>query len=262
VKSATFAKSCEAFSRSASIYDLLHAKRDRTAELKLIAAMLGDPERTPPASRRIIDWGAGTGEHVLRWPTYGWKAVGFDTSIPMVQEAQAKGADVRPGDICEQPLEANFAPASAQTCLFAAFSYATVDPVGLAGALDTVRRWSVKGGLFVFDALNYACCCAHLEPSAQRKYEGGEAQIHKRFNVRTGILECKIRFRNWLAGSDESDFTERHLMRAFTPRELESALHRHGFDVLKVIDPESQIAGKGGDLRADSYYLMVVARVR
>lgn len=262
----TPAKSSAPFARSAAYYDEIYRDRgpiyDR--DVRRILSLFGKFAGRLP--RRMVDWGAGTCEHLRQFKLREWQAVGFDPCPQMVAQGIAKGANIIRGDIRGLDSRAFESEFSLQTCLFASFSYATLSDADLSYALTEVRRVAFPGGLFVFDVVNHSAAASHLhdDPKSNRAIDTGRIwrSMRKSFDIKTSIVTAEMSYQVKRDEKNEPDcFTEIHKLRAYTPREISAALTRHGFDVLEMFDPESESI-EGGPIRADSYYFMVVARVR
>lgn len=257
--SITSSRDLPAFARSARFYDLIceggQRRRDydlEVANLAMFAGKLDGDLPIDPVTHRVLDWGCGTGEHVSRWPKFGWPAVGADPSPSMVAAAVAKGLDVREGSIVDSRIDGLF---HLQTCLFAAFSYAAAGEDHLARSLVNVSQHAPRGGYFVFDVVNYSAAACFLRPIDRLEVPGLVRVMRKRFDLQDSLVNYSIDY----TPADGETFTETHVLRAFTPREIGEALRRHGFDVLSLFDPES---ANWSMPTARSFYFMVVARKR
>jgi SAM-dependent methyltransferase len=251
----TSSSSLPAFSRSAAFYDsiLSARRRDYHNEIRGIRDYCcTSPEKCPPICHSVIDWGCGTGEHIARWPDYGWNPIGFDPSPEMVAIAISKGLNVHCGSILDAWANRQ---AQIQTCLFAAFSYATTGPTDLARALQNVAIHAPRGGYFVFDVINYSAAAAYLRPIERAAIPGLVRVMRKEFDLINSLVKYSIDY----SPEGGETFTESHVLRAFTPREITDALNRHGFDVPHLFDPESP---ERTAPRPSSFYFMVVARKR
>lgn len=277
------------FARSAPYYDLIFQKKNFSAEAAAVAKHL---EITPGIqvrpSRRLLDFGCGTGRHLAHWISHGWSAIGIEPCPEMAAIATAKGLHVRPGDICSDARDAQ-PIAGAAVCMFGAFSYACTDGDKLRAALRNVRFHLSAGSRFVFDVVNLACAAGglrggSLDSFAVRKNEFLIRHLEKRLDPMGSLVMCDLSYSlieysgetveihriDELTGerTDEvvgslmvppkdgakESWTEHHVMRAFSPPELRYALDTADFNVVSILDPET-----GGEVRADSYYFQVVA---
>jgi hypothetical protein len=241
---------CGAFERSAKYYDTLYARRDYSRDIQHALHFYRGPNPS-----LLIDWGCGTGEHLVRWRDMAWVGLGVDPSLEMVRIAKSKRVDARTGSIGYTNL-VGIPQAPLQTCLFAAFSYACGDRVTDPSAiLRAVKLHASPAGTFVFDVVNYAAVASNLWPSHVRLFEGGEVRFLRKFDLCTSIIDTTA---NYCTAAD-GEFEEKHTLRAFTPREITDHLDAAGFDVLSIFDPESP---EREPPRPDSFYFMVAAKVR
>jgi SAM-dependent methyltransferase len=249
---------CAAFEHSAKYYDAIYWGRDKHRDIR--HALHFYLQHFPPEAKTVVDWGCGTGEHLRLWKRANWKAIGFDPSPAMVEIAKRKGWDARLGGILDAVVSGLNAPL--QTCLFAAFSYACgngiVSPVPL---FRKIKLNAARGGLFLFDVVNYSAAACHLEPFKRLEFGGGRSMSNgghrvllQRFDSVESLLHVDAIYH-----VRDGEFQELHSLRAFTPREITDHLDTAGFDVLSIFDPESP---KRETPRPDSFYFMVAARVR
>ncbi len=71
----------------ASIYDTLYQERDVGAEVTMAARLLNIDAKQ---GSRVLDFGCGTGSHVLAFASQGISAMGFDASTAMIAQARRK----------------------------------------------------------------------------------------------------------------------------------------------------------------------------
>ena len=81
--------------RFAAAYDTFYRHRDVDGEVESACALLGlDGRSVPP---RVLDFGCGTGSHVVALTRRGYDVVGFDTSSAMIDQARIKTASLDRG---------------------------------------------------------------------------------------------------------------------------------------------------------------------
>jgi SAM-dependent methyltransferase len=249
---------CAAFEHSAKYYDAIYQGRDYYRDISHALHFYRQYSIHEPAT--VVDWGCGTGEHLRLWKHACWRAIGFDPSPAMAALAKQKRLDARLGGILDVVVEGLDAPL--QTCFFAAFSYACgngiVSPVPL---FRKIKLNAARGGLFLFDVVNYSAAACYLEPFKRLEFGGGRSMSHgghrvllQRFDPLESLLQVDAIYH-----VRDGEFQELHSLRAFTPREITDHLDAAGFDVLSIFDPESP---ERSPPRPDSFYFMVAAKVR
>ena len=83
----------------AALYDTFYKSRDVPGEVRFAAGLLA-LDHTDERPAHVLDFGCGTGSHVLAFREQGFRATGFDISPAMIARATAKiepafGDDVR-----------------------------------------------------------------------------------------------------------------------------------------------------------------------
>ena len=73
----------------AAVYDTFYADRDVDADTRFAVGLLGLADRSR-GSVHVLDFGCGTGAHVLALARMGIEATGFDTSNAMIELAKTK----------------------------------------------------------------------------------------------------------------------------------------------------------------------------
>jgi hypothetical protein len=234
------AQHCDPFSRSAAIYDRVHAgSKDYDAHARIAMSFM---RQSFPAGQRpfVIEWGAGTGEFTRRL-MQECEVLAFEPDNHMRAVAASKGIKTIKGDV----RYTAFPPAAdAQCLLFATFSYACITDNDIDRAMTNLRiaRTGKRPGesqrpCIVFDCVNYAAAHAALFDH-DRVSPCGTVQVisRKSFDFTTSILACENTYRML---PDGAEWVEVHKMRAFTPPEITSHLRRHGFVVRNFFDPEN-----------------------
>lgn len=248
----TSLESCEAFSpafsKSAEIYDLIHAGKDYDGEAKRVLELLG------PVGGHLADWGAGTGEFTRRFVAAGWSTVGIDNSRTMVDAMFKKRLYFLEMSMTDRHF-AHEAAFKAQTCLFAAFSYASAAHPPLL-ILENLRRAAAAGGKLVFDFVN---ADAYLRDEQIREVGKGE----KRFCVRQRkrlvdmrLIENLVRYTP--IGNRDGAWVEMHYLRTFTRREIAELISRAGWKLEKIVALSHPPEAAPGMDHQEPYYLTAV----
>ncbi len=83
----------------AAVYDVFYAARDIGGEVRLSAELLGLADGTN-GTRHVLDFGCGTGAHVLAFAARNIRATGFDRSEAMITAARAKPRPEAMAEVC------------------------------------------------------------------------------------------------------------------------------------------------------------------
>lgn len=250
-------KSCDPFERSAEFYDLIHAKKDYDREAAVYMAHFW-----PFQSGRLLEIGCGTGEFLQRFVAAGWKGEGCDFSEPMLEVARSKNLEVF------KPAGLNFGSKYDVACSpFTVVSYAGLTNRMLLGFLHDVRKTLVVGGRFVFDVFNLAAVSANLRPGEERPLNVGQRigrnghwqlslRTEKKFFAATSTVVLQ-QFHDLEGGTEtvRQKWQERHIVRAFSPQELDLALTATGFRMLGAFPLERD----GREVTKDDFYFLVSA---
>ncbi len=76
--------------RFAAAYDTFYRHRDVESEVESACTLLELDDRG--AGARVLDFGCGTGSHVIAMARRGYDVIGFDTSPAMIDQARAKAS--------------------------------------------------------------------------------------------------------------------------------------------------------------------------
>jgi hypothetical protein len=230
------ARHCEAFERSAAVYDAIHKNKDYDSHARIALSFMRQ-HFTPGRRGRVIEWGAGTGEFTRRL-MQECHTLAFEPNRAMKARAISKGLPCLSGDITSDTFfEADSDSAEAHCLLFATMSYVGASENGIESALTNLQSMSEPCTGLVFDVVNYAAAHSTLFDS-DRVSPCGTVQVisRKSFDFTTSIVTCENTYRML---PDGAEWVEVHKMRAFTPPEITSHLRRHGFVVRNFFDPEN-----------------------
>lgn len=239
-----------AFERSAEIYDLMYSGKDYDREAAVYMHHFGD-------AKSVLEMGAGTGEFTRRFVAAGLDVVASEPSREMQAQFARKMGYV-PVGCYWQSLGLTGRKFGAFAAPFTVLSYAVADGPYLETCLRNAFEALEPGGRLVMDVLNYACCCASLKKYDARMAGGWKRWMRREFDPHDGILTVSASFSRVNESGTEIDaFRETHLMRAFTPAELEYACRQVGFRSVRCFpyDDESEIVG----VQLGDFYFMVVA---
>jgi SAM-dependent methyltransferase len=212
----------------AAAYDTLYGEKDYEGECDLIERVLA--EHGAAGSRRILDLGCGTGNHVLPLIRRDHAVTGVDRSPGMLARARAKAAEAEAvaafheGDVRDIDLGARF---DAVLMMFAVLGYQR-ENADLKAALGTVRRHLEPGGLFVFDVWNGPAVLSDRPGQRVRTIRDGDTRIIRLTSTALDAVGhcCRVRFDLLRLEGDRvaGEQSEEHVMRFFFPLELDLAL--------------------------------------
>jgi SAM-dependent methyltransferase len=249
-------KPLKAFSKSAEVYDIVHASKDYAGEAARITRYLRQGCFLP----RLIDWGCGTGRFIDRFSRLGFDAVGVEPCEEMFRLAQMNGYKVFQGTLQNPPKQIRGQYENA-VCLYGALSYAAVGQWGneeatLSNALRSVHSHLTRAGRFVFDVVNYACAAKDLREESHEKFGDVERWMSKRFDTHNAIVYHEIRYKH-----KDEEWVEHHSMRAFTVPEIKYALKDCQFGIIDVISNREDDINDLATPKVTSadYYFTVVA---
>lgn len=232
------------FGEYASLYNLMYREKVYGEEADFVISELS-AYKEPIVN--LLDLGCGTGTHALRFAETGRKVCGVDISAEMLNFARRSLAAVAPdvagkvrlelSDIRNLSVDATF---DAAVSLFHVMSYQTRDE-DVSAAIASARRHLATGSPFLFDFWHGPAVvksgpvvrCKEAEdesvrvmriatPSWQREQNRVDVAYHFTVHDKSTGAQC--------------EFDEIHSMRYFFPTEMEQALQRGGFRVVKCAE--------------------------
>ena len=179
----------------------------------------------------LLDLGCGTGEHVNALCSEGFEVDGIDSSVQMVRVAQERFPErnFMHLDMLSMEPEKIYDGAF---CIFGSFNYFLNDSDALA-ALSRVKRLLKPGGLFILEIWNATPIgrirTRPISPVAQLRSQGKHISRSRGFVLlqKTPCL-VQVNYVYFMAGEEMKD---RHIMRAYLPREIIALVGRAGFRV-------------------------------
>lgn len=196
----------------------------------------------------VLDLACGQGRHALPLSERGFRVVGLDYQLHLLQRAQASGTGVHfvRGDMRRLPFAEKF---DAVMNLFTAFGYFSDEEN--AGILREVARVLRPGGWFVMDVANRDAMIRSAQPRSWKRLPDGSLVVSEwTWDVAAG------RYTHWQLLLDEHgrrNFT--HSVRVYTCTELTALLRDAGFTVV-----ERHGGFRGEALTLDAPRLMVIAQ--
>ena len=230
----------------AAVYDTFYKGRPVDEEVAFAAELL-QLNGNGGASREVLDFGCGTGSHVLSFARRGVPAVGFDASEAMIAQASAKAPETGAASV-------RFATGQFDRC------FANGHPHHVAGAvsffnvlncMDTptemllnlrlIRDVLEPGSLFLAEVWNGAAVFADAPRPDVRHYAVEGAPASEVVRITAPELDrvnqrCTLRYRVLTLNRATGSFTEFesvHTLRFLTPVQ-----YRHLFELadLTLVD--------------------------
>ena len=216
----------EAYDAFAYAYDRALGARFFAAARKLLDATL---EKYPTPKRTHLDVACGTGMTVRWFRERGWKSVGVDASLPMLQIA---GGGVA-GDMRALPFRRKFARV---TCLYDSLNH-LLEPEDLQAAFQSIRGVMDDDSLFLFDVNHpeiYPEVWGMSEPYVARGRDY-HLEIATTYRKREKIGRANVT--GWAKiNGKRVEIDEQHRQRAYSRREITSMLADAGLAPIEVLD--------------------------
>lgn len=180
-----------------------------------------------------LDVGAGTCRYSQYWTRAGFRTVCLDVLVEMLAEARLAGVNGRLSRVCGTiDCLRPGATFDLVTAIDDVTGYVGAQPGGLETFLERLRPRVRRGGLFLFD---------FITPEGRGRYtfrntrqlESGRitARSRGRFDEQGRILSVELTFT-----APDRVTRERHVLRIYTPEEMERLLKQAGFEVLAMTD--------------------------
>lgn len=204
-------------------YLALYPHRDRAEARRAVALLHGTPGLKPDA--RVLDLACGAGRHLVELCRVGYRPVGLDLSMPMLDAARstACAAALARGDMRHLPFRAG--AFDIVTSYFTSFGY-FADELDDLRVLREVRRVLDAGGWFLLDFMNAHHVVANLRERDYRSVSGWDVVQERRLVEQGRIVEKRITIRN-AGDAPQKEFVER--VRLYRPEELVHMLAETGF---------------------------------
>ena len=216
----------EAYDAFAYAYDRALGERFFKAASRMVEQAL---DRYPTPKRTHLDVACGTGMTVRWFRERGWKSVGVDASIPMLQIAKGGVA----GDMRRLPFRRKFARV---TCLYDSLNH-LLDPGDLQAAFHSIRGVMDDDSLFLFDVNHpeiYPEVWGIAEPYIA-KGKDYHLEIATTYRKREKIGRAAVT--GWAKIKGERvEIHEQHRQRAYSEREITKMLTAAGLAPIEVLD--------------------------
>jgi SAM-dependent methyltransferase len=246
--------SAESYGAFAWAYDQALGRRFFRAVQRLLVTSL---EERPPAEMTHLDVACGTGYAMELFARRGFRSVGVDLSLPMLQIARTRVRRLVCADLRALPLGRTFARI---TCLYDSLNHMK-EREDLVAAFRAVRGVMSSESLFLFD-VNHPDVYPEVWGSKEPFVASGadyrleiDTAYRKRERLAHALVSgwAKVRGRR-------VEIRERHEQRAWSKSEVLAALREAGLDVVDVVnfDPYEE----AGDLHAETVKLFFTCRIR
>ncbi|KQC02421.1 class I SAM-dependent methyltransferase [Pedobacter sp. Hv1] len=222
-------------------YDLLYQDKDYDAETAYVVGLINTYS---PASKSIVELGAGTGKHAFRLAKKGFKVLGIERSADMVgiaKKLENPQIEFQVGDITNFQVAEQFDVA---TSLFHVISYLTANE-DLIQTFENVHAHLKPNGIFIFDVW-HSSAIYHQVPEKRTKILSNQdvkvlreanPVIYPERNVVDVNYQINIQD---LHTNEAQQINETHPMRHFSRPEIELLAYATGFELLHTEEFETK----------------------
>jgi len=244
--------SAESYGAFAYAYDQALGRRFFRAVQRLLVKSL---EERPPREMTHLDVACGTGYAMELFARRGFRSVGVDLSLPMLQIARTRVRRLVCADLRALPLRRTFARI---TCLYDSLNHMK-DREDLVAAFRAVRGVMSSESLFLFD-VNHPDIYPEVWGSKEPFVASGadyrleiDTAYRKRERLAHALVSgwAKVRGRR-------VEIRERHEQRAWSRSEVRAALREAGLEAIEVVDFDPY--EEAGALHADTVKLFFTVR--
>jgi SAM-dependent methyltransferase len=207
-------------------------------------------EERPPEEMTHLDIACGTGYAMELFARRGFRSVGVDLSLPMLQIAHTRVRRLVCADLRALPLRRSFARI---TCLYDSLNHMK-EREDLVAAFRAVRGVMSSESLFLFD-INHPDIYPEVWGSKEPFVAGGadyrleiDTAYRKRERLAHALVSgwAKVRGRR-------VEIRERHEQRAWSKSEVRAALREAGLETIDIVDFDPY--EEAGDLHAETVKL-------
>lgn len=216
----------EAYGAFAYAYNKALGERFFQSVSRLIEDAL---ERYPTAKRTHLDVACGTGLTVKYFRGKGWRSVGVDASLPMLQVARGGVA----GDMRQLPFLRKFARV---TCLYDSLNH-LLEASDLGAAFRSMRGVMDQDSLLLFD-MNHPDIYPEVWGLPDPYVASGDdyhLEIATSYRSREKLGRAEVSGWARIDGK-KVKIRERHLQRAYSERQITDALASAGLAPVDIID--------------------------
>jgi SAM-dependent methyltransferase len=239
--------SAESYGAFAWAYDQALGRRFFRAVQRLLVTSL---EERPPREMTHLDVACGTGYAMELFARRGFRSVGVDLSVPMLQIAHTRVRRLVCADLRALPLRRSFARI---TCLYDSLNHMK-EREDLVAAFRAVRGVMSSESLFLFD-INHPDIYPEVWGSKEPFVASGadyrleiDTAYRKRERLAHALVSgwAKVRGRR-------VEIRERHEQRAWSKSEVRAALREAGLEAIEIVDFDPY--EEAGDLHAETVKL-------
>lgn len=218
---------------SGKYYDLFYKDKDYETESKCVHQKLIENK---VAGKSLLELGCGTGKHARIFSQLGYKILGIEKSVSMINSAQKmENFECIQGDIRKIKLKEKF---DSVVSLFHVISYQTTNE-DIVSVFETAYDNLKENGLFIFD-IWYAPAVIHLKPEIRIRKIKTETNTITRIAepellVNRNQVNVKYTFYDFNFISNKLKISEEiHPMRYFTIPEMQYFANNSGFSVIEI----------------------------
>lgn len=215
----------------AQCYDAIHASKTYAEEAQQILDLWAEHSTTSPAMK-ILDFGAGTGNHANEFIKNGYKNVYcYEPSLGMRKVLARKFPHI---PILENSDEKDdyF---DLVISLFDVMSY-QVNEEELEKYLMEISQLANKDAIILIDSWNASGVSLSKPEFRERSFyiDNNEytRYVRPKFGGGNNLYDLDIEIRN--TANEELNYFNTHKMRAYNPEDLKVTLHRYGMEVIGI----------------------------
>ncbi|HEV2722015.1 MAG TPA: class I SAM-dependent methyltransferase [Thermoanaerobaculia bacterium] len=247
------ASSAESYGAFAYAYDQALGRRFFRAVQQMLVKSL---EERPPAELTHLDVACGTGYAMELFARRGFRSVGVDLSLPMLQMARTRVRRLVCADLRALPLRRTFARI---TCLYDSLNHMK-EHGDLVAAFRAVRGAMSAKSLFLFD-VNHPDIYPEVWGSKEPFVASGadyRLEIDTAYRRRDRLARALVSGWAKVRGR-RVEIRERHEQRAWSKGDVRAALRAAGLDVVDVenFDPYSEAS----ELKAETVKLFFTCKI-
>jgi len=219
----------------AHIYDILYAKKEYERECDIIEGIIKEYK---PGSKRILDYGCGTGGHAQFLSQRGYHMSCLDIDENILQLAKQKLALHKNVQFYNTKERDAIQPGSIDVCitLFDVLSFMHSNEE-INEFFSYVKRVLQKDGLFIFDFW-YGPAVINLKPEKMwKEFTAGDKNVLKLTSPVHDLENSRVDLTHDIIVYNKDrilqKFRDHHRMRYFFQNEIESFLAYHNFKRIK-----------------------------